>query len=144
MKHDFIFSPGTWIGEGRVSFSTSPEQLRFYTKWTINPITESSVISCLQQVEVQDSNDSVFNKINISHIKGPDFSITLENSLITTVNGKGVIDPKVIAWEYRGNKDFEGFEVYQLQENGDYMLHAEYSSTDEYRTVIDGRIWKKS
>jgi hypothetical protein len=64
--------------------------------------------------------------------------------MLGSVQGKGIIDAKTIAWEFRGHPDFEGFEVYELQENGDFMLHAEYSSLDQIRTIIDGRIWKKA
>jgi hypothetical protein len=38
---------------------------------------------------------------------------------------------------------FEGFEVYEQQENGDYFLHAEYGSPDQFRTIIEGLIWRK-
>jgi hypothetical protein len=55
-----------------------------------------------------------------------------------------VIDAKTIAWEFRNNEEFQGFEVYELQENGDYMLHAEYSTSEDFRTIIDGRVWQKA
>jgi len=35
MGHLFILEPGLWLGEGKISFSASPEFLRFYTKWTV-------------------------------------------------------------------------------------------------------------
>ncbi len=143
-SHLFIFNPGIWIGEGKITFSTSPEIIHFYTKWTIEPFDEEVGYSCQQQVEMQGVNESVFNNLSFSEVTPKSFKITLENDLVGVVDGKGIIDPKTIAWEYRPNTDFEGFEVYELQENGDYMLHAEYSSPDQYRTVIDGRIWQKS
>jgi hypothetical protein len=68
----------------------------------------------------------------------------LENELLGKVKGAGVIDEKTIAWEFHGTGGLEGFEVYELQDNGDYMMHAEYSSPDQFRTIIDGRIWKKN
>ena len=68
----------------------------------------------------------------------------LENELLGTVKGTGVIDENTIAWEFHGTGGLEGFEVYELQDNGDYMMHAEYSSPDQFRTIIDGRIWKKN
>lgn len=143
MKHGFIFTPGIWIGEGKISFSTSPENIHFYTKWT-NEYDENKGYICEQQVELQGIDDSVFNRLVFSDLTPESFVVTLENDLVGKVTGKGVIDLRTIAWEYRLGPDFEGFEVYELQDNGDYMLHAEYSSPDQYRTIINGRVWKKS
>ena len=89
-------------------------------------------------------DENVFNSLTFFDITSTSFMVGLENELMGKVLGKGVLDEKTIAWEYRQGTDFEGFEVYELQDNGDYMLHAEYSSPDQYRTIIDGRIWKKS
>lgn len=140
-KHEFIFSPGQWIGEGRVTFSASPDHLRFYTKWLIDK-AENGNIRCQQHVEMEGGEDRVFNTFVFSNVLSSSFVLELMNELLGSVKGKGVIDEKTIAWEFRGG-EFEGFEVYELQENGDYMLHAEYASTDQFRTIIDGRIWKK-
>jgi len=143
MPHEFIFFPGLWIGEGRISFSASPEWLRFYTKWQIEK-EDNGPVRCEQQVEMEGGEESAFNQFTISDVLENSFTIELTSELLGTVEGKGVFDAKTIAWEFRGHPEFEGFEVYELQDNGDYMLHAEYSSTDQFRTIIDGRIWKKS
>lgn len=141
--HEFIFQPGNWIGEGKITFSASPERLRFYTKWIIEPM-ESGLILCRQQVEMEGREENLHNNFEISHLQPLQFSIKLNSELMGALEGKGLIDSKTIAWEFRGEQDFEGFEVYELQENGDYMLHAEYMSTEQFRTIVDGRIWKKS
>jgi len=141
-SHQFIFNPGRWVGEGRITFSSSSEMLRFYTSWVLNP-EEDSKIACNQRVEMQGAPEVVENNFSIYDISKSKFGIDLENDLIGKVIGTGVIDEKTIAWEFRGNAGLEGFEVYELQENGDYMLHAEYAS-DQFRTIIDGRVWKKS
>ncbi len=99
---------------------------------------------CQQQVEMQGAENIVCNQFLIKKISADKFKIQLENELLGLVEGSGVIDSQTIAWEFRNNINTEGFEVYELQENGDYMLHAEYSSPDQFRTIIDGRIWKKS
>ena len=144
-SHLFLFEAGQWIGEGRVKFSASPEQIKFYTKWTIPAATgdENPIIRCTQQVEMQGSSEQVVNNFQLSNISNGSFAIQIENDLVGKVQGKGVTDAKTIAWEFRGHPGFEGFEVYELTDNGDYMLHAEYSSPDQFRTIIDGRIWKK-
>lgn len=142
MSHEFIFLPGNWIGEGKITFSASPERLRFYTKWFVEE-KESGQISCQQHVEMEGRDANVINRFTFSSILPESFSIELSSDLMGTLNGKGLIDSKTIAWEFR-SPDFEGFEVYELQDNGDYMLHAEYISTEQFRTIIDGRIWPKS
>lgn len=141
--HHFIFSPGQWIGEGRITFSASPEHMRFYTKWIIDEKLEKC-IRCEQEVEIEGGVENVHNYFQFSEILTNDFIVELKNDLLGSVKGKGIIDDQTLAWEFRGHANFEGFEVYELQENGDYMVHAEYASPDLFRTIIDGRIWKKS
>lgn len=143
MQHEFIFQPGLWIGEGKITFSSSPEHLHFYTKWMIAPLVENG-IHCQQKVETRGTDDAVINDFKLTHIDSSKFNIELKNELVGKVQGIGVIDAKTIAWEFRGNNQIEGFEVYELQDNGDYMVHGEYSSTEQFRTIIDGRIWKKA
>lgn len=144
VKHEFIFNPGQWVGEGRITFSASPELVRFYTSWWIEKPDEKGGIRCQQRVEMQGSEETVNNNFFVNDVTPAKFKIELENDLIGKVQGLGVIDAKTIAWEFRGNAGLEGFEVYELQDNGDYMLHAEYSSPDQFRTIIDGRVWKRS
>lgn len=143
IAHYFLFSPGAWIGEGKVSFSMSPEVLRYYTKWVVDPKKEGA-ICCEQRVEKEGGGEDVFNNFTISDIEEGGFNIELTNESLGTVRGRGVIDAKTIAWEFRSNEEFQGFEVYELQENGDYMLHAEYSSSEDFRTIIEGRLWQKA
>jgi len=141
--HEFIFKKGIWIGEGKITFSVSPDHLHFYTKWMIDPMV-TTVIRSQQLVEMEGRAENLFNQFNFSHITEKDFQIQLSSELLGSVTGKGIVDKRTIAWEFRGYPDFEGFEVYELEDNGDYMLHAEYSSTEQFRTIIDGRIWKKA
>lgn len=143
LHHEFIFMPGRWVGGGKITFSVSPELVRFYTSWTIEE-QKGHAIHVLQRVEMQSLEEVVNNKFVVYDLEDKKFKIDLENDLIGNANGTGIIDEKTIAWEFRGNTGVEGFEVYELQDNGDYMLHAEYSSAEQFRTIIDGRIWKKS
>lgn len=148
-KHLFIFSPGHWIGQGKLTFNISPSHVRFYTKWVIEK-SEGGVIKAQQQIEQEEESEHLYNTLEFSSIAPTSFDITLSNTLLGKISGHGVIEDKTIAWEFRNAKKteesgaFEGFEVYEIQENGDYMLHGEYLSDNEYRTIIDGRIWKKS
>lgn len=142
--HHFIFHPGQWIGEGKVTFSISPETLHFYTKWIIEAQNHQEIRST-QIVEIQGNEPSMQNTFKFSELGSNNkFIVYLENDILGNVHGTGIIDPKNIAWEFHGTGGLEGFEIYELQDNGDYLLHAEYTSPDQFRTLIDGRIWKKT
>jgi len=142
--HPFIFQPGRWIGEGKVSFNVSPDRLLFSTEWEIEEMGEGGIIHCTQTVEMQGVEEVVTNAFEVSRSEEEGvFDILLTNESIERVEGNGVVDAEKIAWEFRGHEAFEGFEVYEKQSAGDYMLHAEYGSSDQFRTIIDGRIWRK-
>lgn len=147
-QHSFIFKPGIWLGEGKISFSASNEQIAFSTRWTIQEEAQhegKSRISCLQEVEMRDGgSEKLKNKLTFSDITPTHFAVELSNEMAGQVFGKGIVDAGTIAWELREKSGFEGFEVYELQENGEYFFHAEYASTENFRTIIDGRIWKKN
>ena len=103
----------------------------------------SNSIVCQQKVELQGTDENIINDVVIYNITPTAFTITLENTIFGKTAGQGIIDNKTIAWEYRNPDVVEGFEVYEIQDNGDYLFHAEYAS-DQFRTIIDGRIWKKA
>ena len=117
--------------------------MRFYTKWCITPV-DSEGISCQQKIEKIGDNHHLFNTFRFFAVENERFSLELTNDIIGPIQGSGLIDTKTIAWEFRGSREFEGFEAYHLQENGEYLFHAEYYSLDQFRTTIDGKIWKKS
>ncbi|ADI37678.1 putative uncharacterized protein [Waddlia chondrophila 2032/99] len=141
-KHRFIFEAGHWIGEGTVGFSASPEQVLFSTSWTIDPI-EKEEIRCQQRVQMEGAEEDVCNKIHIYGVTQNAFSISLENEILGQVIGAGIIDEHTIAWEFRGDIGFQGYEIYEKKRDGsEYRFHAEYSSPDQFRTIIDGIITK--
>jgi hypothetical protein len=139
----FIFTPGVWIGEGKISFSSSPEFIKFYTRWQVVE-EKPKQMKAVQTVEMQGVDDHVVNYFTFHHITESNFSVELQNNMIGKVTGTGIIEPATLAWEFKDQLAFEGFEVYELQENGDYFLHAEYASPDQFRTIVEGLIWKKS
>lgn len=140
--HQFLFTPGRWVGAGRITFNVSQDLIRFYTRWIITQ-DEMGRLICNQLVEMQGVAEKVENHFIISDVVENKFKIDLQSESIGSALGSGIIDPKTIAWEFHNKTGLEGFEVYELQEGGDYMLHAEYASTDLFRTIIDARIWKK-
>lgn len=138
---NFIFQPGTWLGEGKITFNTSPEEIRYYCKWIINPIEEER-ISIRQIVEMEGVEDRVENQFVISRIKKGTFNIEISNESIGLIPGKGVFEKDKIAWEFHSEL-FHGFEVYHAKTSEEYTIHAEYHSEDFFRTIIKGRIWLK-
>lgn len=141
-SQDFIFTPGFWLGEGKITFSASAEFLKFYTKWEIVEETPA-VIKAKQIVEMQGVEEQVINMFTFKDIKPASFTVLLENNIVGKISGTGLRDKNVIAWEFQGQLTFEGFEAYEQQENGDYFLHAEYGSPDQFRTIVEGLIWRK-
>lgn len=137
----FILQPGIWIGEGKISFSASPDFIKFYTKWEVKE-SQPGHIKAKQVVEMQGIDEHVINFFEIREITERSFFVELESEAIGHVTGSGIFDEKMIAWEFRNQDAFEGFEVYELQENGDFLFHAEYAS-EQFRTLIDGLVWKK-
>jgi hypothetical protein len=140
-QHAFVLAAGKWVGEGKITFSASSELVHFYTRWLFGSV-EGGTITGTQEVEMPGNEPNMMNRFAFSNVTPSSFAIELENEILGYVKGSGVIDDKTIAWEFHGSNGIEGFEVYTLQDNGDYMLHAEYASPDQFRTIIDGRIWK--
>ncbi len=145
MTHEFVLQPGNWLGEGTIKFTESPEWLKYYCRWSVQPAAHEG-ISALQEIEVEGVPDKMENVFAFSNVASDHLDVYLNNALLGEINGKGVIDEKVIAWEFRGldQYGFEGFEIYELQADGGYLVRAEYTSADQLRTLIEGRIWKKA
>ena len=141
MLSHFLFQPGEWLGTGQVSFSMSPDVLHFRTKWVVTE-EEANLFHCVQTVEIV-GGDRIINDFQVTPQGSDAFNITLENELLGTFTGKGVIEERSVAWEFREKGSFEGYEVYRCTEDTEYTMHAEYLSSDQMRTMIRGRIWKR-
>lgn len=141
--HPFIFEPGIWEGSGLLRFSMAADEIPFVMRWTVEP-SEEGKIHFEQIVDIQELNQKMRNKFCISEKSSNRFHIQLNNAVVERVLGIGVLDPKTIAWEFREQgKDFEGFEVYEKQEDGSYKMHGEYAAPDSVRTHVTGVISKK-
>ena len=141
LKH-FLFQPGEWLGTGQVSFSMSPDVLHFRTKWVVVE-EEPTVFRCTQTVEIV-GGDRIINEFQVTKSQAREFEITLENELLGTFSGTGIADSEQVAWEFREKGTFEGFEVYRVTDLSEYSMNAEYISADQMRTMIRGRIWKRT
>ena len=143
MPPGFIFSPGIWIGEGKITLNTSPECIKFYTKWEITQISQT-IFDAIQIVEMQGVKEKVINHFTFKDITSTSFSVFLESEEMGKIEGIGMMSPTHFSWKICPSFSSEGFEKYELLKNGDYRLHAEYSSADGYQTLVDGIIWKKT
>lgn len=140
----FIFEPGMWLGEGKVKLSISDEELKYVTRWNINKTKKNGHIVTMQEVQITGVSDMMNNQFSFYDFGENSFKVELENQTFGKVTGSGIYRPALIAWEFRlGDLGFEGFEMYQLQEDGGYFMHAEYLAQEDFRTQIQGRIWKK-
>lgn len=140
-NHQFILKPGFWLGKGKISFNMSAEQLDYSTSWDVKH-EEDGGITCTQNIEIVDVPDKMVNTFHISYVANKQFLVNLSNEILGQVEGKGIIDDEVLAWEFRGNDlDFEGFEIFEKQRDQSYLTRAEFTSKDQMRTMIEGNIW---
>lgn len=140
-KHSFIFAPSSWIGEGKIQLNMVDEQLDFETRWTVADRDPTGKIECVQEIQVKGLSDVMHNQFSFFDLTPNSFTVELENPALGVVTGQGVINEKVIGWEFRvPDLGFEGFEFYEKQEDGSYLMRAEYATTDQFRTLIRGKV----
>lgn len=142
--HPFILTPSSWLGEGKIQLNMVEEELAFYTKWNIAQRDETGKIECNQEIQVKGISDIMQNQFLFYDLTSGSFVIELENPSIGKVVGSGLITDKVIGWEFRApDIGFEGFEFYEKQPDNTYLMRAEYATSDQFRTVIKGKVWKR-
>lgn len=143
-EHSFLFEQKDWLGEGKIHLSMVEDELKFYTRWNLGSVDPSGQISALQEIQIQGITDVMHNQFLFKEFSPTSFIVELENATLGVITGKGVIKKGLIAWEYRNAElGFEGFEFYELQEDGSYWMRGEYATDDQSRTWIQGRIWHK-
>jgi hypothetical protein len=144
-QHLFILDPSQWLGEGKIRLNMVDEELGFVTRWNVGNRDDRGRIESVQEVQVKGVADVMFNQFSFFDITPTQFSVELENQALGRVIGNGIINDKVIAWEFRVLElGFEGFEFYEKQDDGKYLMRAEYCTSDQFRTIINGTIWKKT
>jgi len=143
--HKFLLSPGDWTGEGKLLLNMVGEDLNFLASWNIPSKDQAGKIQCVQEIQIHGLSESMRNEISFFDFAPNSFCVEMENPNVGRVLGTGTFDDKLIAWEFRENDlNFEGFETYILQEDGSYVMHGEYVSSDQFRTQIQGKIWVKN
>jgi hypothetical protein len=142
--HPFILTPSSWLGEGKIQLNMVDEELAFFTRWKVAQKDDSGKIECVQEIQVKGLSDIMQNQFLFYDLAPGTFVIELENVALGRVVGNGVISDKVIAWEFRApDLGFEGFELYEKQEDMSYLMRAEYATADQFRTVIKGKVWQQ-
>lgn len=142
--HSFMLLPGKWLGEGKISLNMIQEELTFFTRWTVEE-KEDGCVESVQEIQVKGVPEVMLNHFRFGEIQPTSFSVFMENHAIGKVIGKGMITDLLIGWEFRIEElGFEGFEYYEKQLDGSYLMQAEFATVDQLRTSIRGRIWKKA
>jgi hypothetical protein len=144
-QHPFIFTPDAWLGEGKIQLNMVEEELSFFTRWSITHPDGLGRIECMQEIQVKGLAEVMINQFALFDLTPSGFSIELENQSLGKIIGKGIISENLIGWEFRNPEiGFEGFEFYEKQPDGSYLMRAEYASSDQFRTLIQGKVWKKA
>lgn len=131
-----------WNGEGNIRLNMVDEELGFYTRWNISEV-DPGRIECIQEIQVKGLSDIMLNQFSFFDLSLNNFSIQLENHALGSIQGTGLITDKIIAWEFRiPDIGFEGFEFYEKDQEESYLMRAEYATRDQFRTLIQGRLWK--
>lgn len=139
--HQFLLKPGTWLGQGKIQLNMVSEELGYSTRWNVSADDGSGKIECTQEIQVKGLSEVMHNQFLIYGMASGEFAIDLENPALGRVTGKGIINEKVIAWEFRVEAiGFEGFELYEKQDDA-YIMRAEYATDDHFRTLIQGKLW---
>ncbi len=143
--HNFLLTPSSWLGQGKIQLNMVAEELAFFTRWNSTNVDGEGRIECFQEIQVKGLSDVMHNEFLIYNMNSGEFHIDLENQALGRVTGTGLISEKVIAWEFRIiDIGFEGFELYEKQDENNYLMRAEYATSDQFRTLIQGRVWKQT
>lgn len=144
-NHSFIFSPGTWAGEGKIVLNMVEEELVFNTNWAVQNKDFAGKVTCAQDIQIHGLSENMRNELSFYDFQNKSFAVDMENPNVGRIVGIGVYDDQMIAWEFRNNEmSFEGYETYSLQPDGSYLMKGEYITSDQFRTQIEARIWPQS
>ncbi len=147
--HLFLQQPSSWLGEGKIRLNMVEDELSFFTRWSMGFLNEEGgelggIIRCLQEIQVKGMADIMHNQFTIRDFTLNSFVIELENQALGKVSGIGLLNQEIIGWEFRiPELGFEGFEFYEKQADDSYLMRAEYATSDQFRTMINGKIWQQ-
>lgn len=140
-EHTFPFRPGKWLGEGVIKLNLIKEPMKFYSRWTITD-GDKDRYHCVQEIEVEGLADRMHNEFDFDFSKHDDIQVELENTSIGKVKATGILDPKMIAWEYSNDPgEFGGYEVYEKEDEKTYNFRSHFITADHLRSFIQGKMW---
>jgi len=143
-QHDFLLSQSTWLGQGKIKLNMIAEELVFFTRWDIGIADATGRIESVQEIQVKGLTDIMHNQFSLYDVASGVFAIDLENQALGKIIGKGMINEKIIAWEFRVDEiEFDGYEFYEKLDDKNYLMRAEYATSDQFRTVIEGKVWQQ-
>lgn len=141
-QHSFIFSPGLWLSEGFLSLNMLEDELVFFSRWVVKERNPKGIIECVQEIQVRGLADVMINHFIFSDITPSSFSVFMDNHAVGKVSGTGIYEKDVFGWEFRvPESGFEGFEFYEKKSEELYHVHGEFSTLDDLRTKIRGKVW---
>jgi hypothetical protein len=121
------------------------EELIFNTSWAVQEKDFVGKVSCAQEIQIQGLSENMRNELSFYDFQNNTFTVEMENPNVGRIVGTGVYSDKMIGWEFRNNDmSFEGFETYNLQPDGSYLMKGEYVTSDQFRTQIEAHISLKS
>jgi hypothetical protein len=142
--HSFVFSPGSWSGEGKIVLNMVEEELLFNTNWSVQDRDFAGKVVAAQEIQIQGLSDNMRNELTFYDFQAKTFCVDMENPNIGRITGTGLYDDKTLAWEFRNNDmNFEGFETYEIQPDGSYLMRGEYVTSDQFRTRIEAHLTQR-
>lgn len=101
------------------------------------------IIECCQEIKIKGYAESLYNQYTFLDIQGNSFKVEFENVNLGKIEGKGVVEPDFVGWEFRGlDIDYEGYEYYEKTDGEIYQLRAAYTSSDDLQTEVSGQLRK--
>lgn len=144
-NHPFLFDSGCWIGEGQIELNALADKMIYFMRWRATVVDlELQEYESSQEIQIAGHTDIMYNQFLFTNFNRNHFDVVLENQAWGEVDGRGMVDDRFIGWEFRSNDlGFEGYEFYEMQEDGTYIVKAEFVTKEDLRTHIDGKIWKQ-
>lgn len=139
MRHLFIFSKATWLGQGSLQY-TQAELLSFHTRWEFAELSPG-IYQAKHKVEIEGSNAPHENVYTFFPLDDKSFRVILQNPIVERAEGVGFIEEERIGWAIE-TPELQGREVFTKIDDATYSLEADYFS-QEITSKIRGKIWKK-
>ena len=82
MAHQFLLTPSSWLGQGKIQLNMVSEELSFFTRWNINNADVDGRIECLQEIQVKGLSDIMHNEFFVYNLTYGEFAIDHEKVIV--------------------------------------------------------------